>query len=368
MFRTSRKRLRFAASVPLALLYAISGAAASHAEQLPDATAGVQQISPAVVPVSGGGAGVNSGPVSSDQSPGSRGADSGLSAESSAPSWCGSSTWMGFRDEVCVRSDTFLNWYDQNGKQTGRADLRVTQHLQLNPKGRTFAENFDLEVTRVTGTLPGASLNLNVSCGGTCVATSHFPNGSAIVAGSTVSAAISYEDSTSAVNKTYSAYSLSWGPQTKTPIDWTSPYYRCDNVFAGYSPGCVFPDIFPVLTSMSSLPNISANIRNIQQSGPSHYGRMADGLPISRNSSLEAANRRISCPPDRPRPAGMSCDEYPFATTDQGASKTSQPDWGWAWVPVEEQNSQGGLLSSFYRSSRVMDGTNGNGDKFWVQV
>lgn len=368
MFRTSRKKLRFAASVPVVLLCAISGAVASHAEELPAAAAGVQQASPAVIPINGGGVGVSTDATDNGQSVRSHGADPELSAQSSAPSWCGNSTWMGFRDEVCVRSDTFLNWYDQNGKQTGRADLRVTQHLQLNPKGRTFAENFDLEVTRVTGTLPGASLNLKVSCDGTCVATSHFPNGSAIAAGSTVSAAISYEDSTSNVNKTYSSYSLSWGPQTKTTIDWTSPFYRCDNVFASYPPGCVFPEIFPILTSMSSLPNISANIRNIQQAGPSHYGRRADGLPLSRNSSLEDANRRVSCPPGRPRPTGMSCDEYPFATIDQGASKTSQPDWGWAWVPVEEQNRQGGLLGSFCGSSRVMDDTNGNGDKFWVQV
>jgi hypothetical protein len=64
----------------------------------------------------------------------------------------------------------------------------------------------------------------------------------------------------------------------------------------------------------------------------------------------------------------MSCDEYPFATTDQGASKTTTPDWGWAWVPEAEQDSRGGRLSGFYKQERVLDGTNGTGDQFWVEA
>lgn len=119
---------------------------------------------------------------------------------------------------------------------------------------------------------------------------------------------------------------------------------------------------------MTTLPHTAAGIRAIQQAGPHHYGRQADGQPLTRNSSLKPANNNAACAQSRPRPSGMSCDEYPFATTDQGASKTTAPDWGWAWVPAGEQNQQGGMLQKFYGQNRVVDGTNGTGDAFWVAV
>lgn len=94
-----------------------------------------------------------------------------------------------------------------------------------------------------------------------------------------------------------------------------------------------------------------------------HYGRQADGSPLTRNSALKHDNREASCPQSRPRPEGKSCDEYPFASTDQGGSKVAPPNSGWAWVPVKEQDSQGGLISSFYSKFRVLDG-----DAYWVSV
>ncbi|MFJ8010946.1 NucA/NucB deoxyribonuclease domain-containing protein [Streptomyces sp. NPDC096339] len=75
--------------------------------------------------------------------------------------------------------------------------------------------------------------------------------------------------------------------------------------------------------------------------------------------SLPASAR----PSSRKCPQGQSCDEYPFARTDQGALKSERRDWGWAWVPASEQHSQGGYLSAFYKAQRVL-----NGDKFWVEV
>jgi hypothetical protein len=68
-------------------------------------------------------------------------------------------------------------------------------------------------------------------------------------------------------------------------------------------------------------------------------------------------------PDNRERPEGKSCDEYPFAPTLEGASRTSQPDWRWAWVPEDEQDRQGGLMIAFYKQYRVLDG-----DAYWVVV
>lgn len=58
-----------------------------------------------------------------------------------------------------------------------------------------------------------------------------------------------------------------------------------------------------------------------------------------------------------------SCDEYPFATTLEGAAKTPPPNSGSVWVPKSENDSQGGTLSAFYAAERVLDG-----DKFYVSA
>lgn len=138
--------------------------------------------------------------------------------------------------------------------------------------------------------------------------------------------------------------------------------YRCDTI-ASFTSGCVNPGYWPILATMVNLPTIAQNIRNVQSAGPHHYGRMAGGFPLIRNDSLQAANNAAACPPPGPQPPNTTCDEYPFASTSQGASQTQKPDWNSVWAPVSEQNAQGGYISSFYQTNRVL-----SGDAFWVQV
>ena len=57
----------------------------------------------------------------------------------------------------------------------------------------------------------------------------------------------------------------------------------------------------------------------------------------------------------RLRPDG-SCDEYPFASTDQGGAGASAAN-----VQLRQNRIQGGLIGGFYRSQRIL--TN---DAFWV--
>ena len=55
---------------------------------------------------------------------------------------------------------------------------------------------------------------------------------------------------------------------------------------------------------------------------------------------------------------GMSCDEYPFASTYEGGTGAVI-----AAVPIKENSSQGGQLSAFYRRNSIQDG-----DCFEVQI
>ncbi|MET7728484.1 NucA/NucB deoxyribonuclease domain-containing protein [Streptomyces mirabilis] len=143
---------------------------------------------------------------------------------------------------------------------------------------------------------------------------------------------------------------------------------RCDDmrVFKGPpTAGCVIPTYTPTMTTMAGLPAIAANIRGIQMRGGMGVpGDTARALHRLTDQRQRDRNRDVACDEKvtGPKRVGMSCDEYPFASTREGGFQSGMTN-GWAWVPAKEQNAQGGLLITFYTENRVIDG-----DAFYVQV
>jgi hypothetical protein len=96
-------------------------------------------------------------------------------------------------------------------------------------------------------------------------------------------------------------------------------------------------------------------------------GKGVDGWwPLTRdmNDNDNTANRRVACakfvaplPPD----PNTSCDEYPFASTHQGAASGGVFDI--RGVPQEANDSQGGITETNNRKYRVIDG-----DAFFVRA
>ena len=139
----------------------------------------------------------------------------------------------------------------------------------------------------------------------------------------------------------------------------SEPRARCDSratrrqacVFDGYTPTLSFPS--------SRLPEIAAHVRQAQAAGQPG----APGKRVLTRAGFKTAltNRRRACPDAlrdryrRARPEG-SCDEYPFASAIQGGAGSSTAN-----VPRSENNAQGGFISTFYRTQRVLDG-----DSYWV--
>lgn len=126
-----------------------------------------------------------------------------------------------------------------------------------------------------------------------------------------------------------------------------------------------------------SYPELAMHIRDAQASGlPSTLTRLID-------PDLQQANRNRACGKSVTRPDGLSCDEYPFASTYQGAAMTpggprtfpycaiilfepqsTGPEGYSICMIVDRQNSGGGaVLGGMYRSNRVLDG-----DPFRVAV
>ena len=138
---------------------------------------------------------------------------------------------------------------------------------------------------------------------------------------------------------------------------------RCDSVITT-SNGCVDEVFVPiVLYDSTSNPNIEPVAKHVfdtQNGGLTMaWGAdpnvVANGEYLTRNMS-EAdndANRQAACG-DVSVPTGDSCDEFPLASTYQGAFFNS--DFSTAIVPQSANDSQGGIMSSFYGSNRVVDG------------
>lgn len=72
------------------------------------------------------------------------------------------------------------------------------------------------------------------------------------------------------------------------------------------------------------------------------------------------ANRAAACR-GLTVPTGDSCDEFPLASTYEGAA--FQSDFSAVPVPASANSSQGGLTGAFYTSNRVVDG-----DAFYVRA
>jgi hypothetical protein len=95
------------------------------------------------------------------------------------------------------------------------------------------------------------------------------------------------------------------------------------------------------------------------------------------DDTVRNANRTKACPDSwaKPRPAGYSCDEYPMASTVQGAANPSIPSWGRrnyigcqmgapygttgpngysaCFIDKDKNDLQGGLMSGFYEGSKT---------------
>jgi hypothetical protein len=131
---------------------------------------------------------------------------------------------------------------------------------------------------------------------------------------------------------------------------------------------CVFPSFTP--TFALSLKDflvaaVARHVADAQQALAGHPGRRADGSPLHRttDATLIAANRAKACPRSLPRPSGHSCDEYPMASTREGAS--SGGPYSARMLNAAQNTMAGGnsYLNGTYTKNRVL-----GGDAFWVSV
>ncbi|MBB4141234.1 NucA/NucB deoxyribonuclease domain-containing protein [Microbacterium invictum] len=174
------------------------------------------------------------------------------------------------------------------------------------------------------------------------------------------------------------------GPNTAATGAY-APGMRCDDMFSHMQPGCVVPWVTPSIEyDAATLPEFAAHVYQAQLSGLAG-SRTLDTGPLTRltDETLRDLNRAEACPASYPRPSGKSCDEYPFASTWEGALFAQEPQT-YSWCQIElpavapphprnysvcmidalENSYAGSLLEAvLYRPKRVLEW-----DPFYVEV
>jgi len=276
------------------------------------------------------------------------------------------------RTSACFAVNRILLLVNRNQEVVGRVRIEAVTTTRVGVSSNVIKNSTAVRLTGATGAAAGRTFNVSgeyICFTGSCVASGSFNQP---VGGSWVTAAA---QSTWDLN-----YGTSWGVQENWYFTITSPgvaFYgnatavqlkpRCDNnKVTGMGKGCVYPAVTPTLTFPLTGTATAASV-HVQKA-------ITSGLPsrLQRTEpALVAANRRIACPSSLPRDTGYECDEYPFASSRQGAASGGAarvlPGCRWAQVAgsgvsgfsrcmiSQAANRAGGqLIASFYLQQRVL--------------
>lgn len=168
------------------------------------------------------------------------------------------------------------------------------------------------------------------------------------------------------------AYIYNFSSGTRTDALYSLGYSRCDSDIGGYSPGCVNPNFKPTIKfSTTAVPTYAAHVTAALASGLP--GSVLTGpLHRTRDSSLIALNRSTACG-SSPTVSGYTCDEYPFASTYEGAAaggvarsftgcsfsdpaSTGPVGFSHCMILAGDNSLAGSILGNGYSQNRLLEG------------
>jgi hypothetical protein len=262
------------------------------------------------------------------------------------------------------------------GAVVGHADIEYANWVFLNVKSRTWRNTVEIELKSLSGApaLDILDTRFGLRCSAGCAAKAPNPvAGAVLVKGRVIKRVFTVESPGSATVDALQEPLIDvvniLGPVIILPEILGGPIAtaRCDSEKfpASPPPGCVNNKFEPTfkLDGTSGVPDIIAHIAKAQATLKQAWGLKGSGPALHRttDAALIKRNRAVACPSSRKRPQGKSCDEYPFASTEEGAANNS--DFSWDWVNATQNSAAGALLGAFYAKNRVIDH-----DAFWVQV
>ncbi|HEY9371188.1 NucA/NucB deoxyribonuclease domain-containing protein [Streptomyces sp.] len=313
--------------------------------------------------------------------------------------------WYFTRFEACGSASLRYDVFDTRTRKTiGGATFTARQEIILQPKSGSWKTDVSLKLDSAWGAAKGLRASWQTACSpaAACGAGTAWSGARAIGVGRTLYGGTSHAWRASQNVQGFKAqtkvtitgvgqillYPASFEPPGKMTI-------RCDKIASGTSVGCVFPSFAPTMT----LPLKNRGQANVAWSMnylTDHWGWEGKGRPLTREAdeSVVKSNRGKVCDSTfkkDPTVPEDSCDEFPFAATNQSGAQLGltgrncaeiRPDMpsGGRYtvtyvnntsgrrctighVPNKENGSVGGSLSTFYQNSRVL-----NDEKFWLAV
>jgi hypothetical protein len=270
-------------------------------------------------------------------------ADPKAAASPAATALCGGqiNTWVVSRDEECIQSKA-ITWTMRNtgsGAITGYSYFLFNQDIVLQTTNTLPAETDSIAFTGGTGTGAAAGVvTFTSSCNSLCKLLGGGATTFATAPGQTQAGIYTvYDDSPGSATDTFNiSYDMDLqipGITTIADALWTLPkQLRCDDIFPGnMAAGCVVPAYGPILQlSLGTYGAAAMNVYVGEKFLPGTPG-LSPGTPLTRGDPAKTdPNRTAVCNIFQPLATvpGDSCDEYPFASTQQsgGALKLSGKD------------------------------------------
>ncbi len=311
------------------------------------------------------------------------------------PSWCVSNgitnAYFGHRLAACGAWNGTLTTFEiVNGVrvQSGLATFALMSYVYTSATLGTWAHQFSISQSTASGEAVGYSVMGAFGCAGACTTS----GGTIPVTALTNGVWHDYEafgDTTAttpgAIGSGQSLWDFNYvkGSIISDTATMWSPTVRCDRAVPGASLGCVLPDWTPGITYYAaSWPTFGPHIVAAQASGLPG-GSPQNPLNRTTDQVLRDANRTLSCG-NAPSIPLFSCDEYPFASTYQGAVNSGGGPRTYSWcqmtlpgpsstgplgysvcmIDANENSLAGSSMNTvLFMGQRVMEG-----DPFYVQI
>jgi len=282
---------------------------------------------------------------------------------------------VGSRRQYCVkRTARYLSYNPDIGAQE-HADITMYDYAYLPRRGITWTQRVRVEILGEASS--GLMLAPSVFCSQCTEKQDYQP---ITIAGPgtydfAVNLSMDTEDGQTGAN---TQLTLTRFNTDQTPIVMSGPRLRCERL-ANSTPACRFLNYPGVLELSLSDPDVdesAAHILAAQAALPSNIGRWdpdaalrGKALTRVRDDAVRNSNRDASkmlCKQRFPGQPGMGkdCDEYPFASTHQGASLVPEDQTSVRYLDSSDNRRVGGRMGQFYcGSDRIVDG-----EEFWVRI
>jgi Deoxyribonuclease NucA/NucB len=274
--------------------------------------------------------------------------------------------------------------------EIGRATFRLTLVGYGRRGARYTTFTLATDQWRPTGTIAAVGLTIGMSCGGGCRPAPGNGRSQPVAAWmipATGTAQLRFDSPTAGITTrdlvAGHAFNVTIRTGGAVPSTATGPQngFRCDSAtYVGPVGACIFDRVnafFVYHLHGQGVDQVAQHISDAQTrpgttfppvAGKIIPGAYGSGRPLTRNyydTQMQDRGRRIIqavCRQFSPVHAGQQCDEYPFASTYQGAG-SGTTNFSARAVDGRQNGRAGGLLSAWYTRDHILDR-----DRFYIMI